>query len=218
MKHAWMGMLLLATLAGGAQAAGVGVRAGTTGIGADVGFDLIPTFSGRIGYSKFDYSRDVDETDVHYEGKLKLSNISALVDWHPLGPFRLTAGVVGADNKFVLDGRPTGGTYELNGHNYTAAEIGSVKAEIKGKRRAAPYLGVGYGNVSGFGVNFYGDLGVILQGGSKARVDVTCGSAVPAAQCNQIRTDAAAEQARLQDDLKHFKAWPVLNVGLTIGF
>ncbi len=29
--------------AGGAQAAGVGVRAGTTGIGGDVGFSLMPT-------------------------------------------------------------------------------------------------------------------------------------------------------------------------------
>ena len=94
----------------------------------------------------------------------------------------------------------------------------SISGEVKGKKRVAPYLGVGYGNVSGLGVNFYGDLGVILQGGAKASLNVNCGSSLSPAQCASLKNDVEAERVKLQDDLKSFKVWPVLNVGLTIGF
>ena len=39
---------LLAAAASAAQAGGVGLRAGTTGLGADYG-DLAPTLGGRVG-------------------------------------------------------------------------------------------------------------------------------------------------------------------------
>lgn len=210
--------LLLALLAASnAQAVGVGVRAGTTGVGGDVAWGIFPTFSARVGYSALNLNTDVEESDMKYDAKLKLNNLSGLVDWHPLGPFRLTAGLVAARNKFALNGKPTNGSFELNGNTYSSDGV-AIDGEIKGKRSIAPYLGVGYGNVSGFGVNFYGDLGVILQGGAKATLNVSCGSNISAAQCTSIRNDAEAERRELEDDLKSFKAWPVLNVGLTIGF
>jgi hypothetical protein len=210
--------LLGVLMASQVWAVGVGVRAGTTGVGGDIGFEVAPTLSARIGYSAFNLDRDIRETDIDYSGKLKLSNLSALMDWSPLGPFRLTAGLVVATNKFSLTGRPTGGSYTFNGTTYTASQVGSVSAEVKGKRSVAPYLGVGYGNVAGAGFNFYSDVGVILQGGAKADVQATCGSALTPAQCSQLQSDVAAERARLGDSVNGFKAYPVLNVGLTIGF
>src|SRR5512139_195361 len=113
-------------VAGATQAAGVGVRAGTTGVGADVGFSLMPTLSARIGYSGLSYSRDIDVTDVNYDGKLRLSNLNLLLDFSPLpGPFRITGGLVLNDNKVDVTGRPTNGTYTLNGNVYPAAAVGS---------------------------------------------------------------------------------------------
>ena len=38
------------------------------------------------------------------------------------------------------------------------------------------------------------------------------------AQCTQIRNDVAAEQQRLQETLDKYKVFPVLNIGVTIGF
>ncbi|WP_269532784.1 hypothetical protein [Chitinimonas sp. BJYL2] len=210
--------LLLLALAAPAHALGVGVRGGTNGIGGDIGFDIAPTLLGRVGYSGLNLSQTIDDTDVRYDGKVKLNNLSALVDFSPLGPFRLTGGVVYAKNRIGLTGRPTNGTYELNGTQYNAADIGSVTGSVEGKRKLAPYVGVGYGNVSGLGVNFYTDIGVILQGGGKAALNVQCGSAISASQCTKIRQDAEAERTRLQDDVSKFKAWPVISLGLTIGF
>jgi hypothetical protein len=209
---------LLVACVGAAQAAGVGVRAGTTGVGADVGFGLMPTLSARIGYSGLSYSTDIDVTDVSYDTKLKLSNASALLDWSPLGPFRLTGGFIFNDNRADVTGVPSGGTYTINGVTYPASAVGSLSGSVKSGNRAAPYLGIGYGNVAGAGVNFYFDLGVMFQGEPKASLTAVCGPALPPAQCATLQSDVAAEQARLQDDVRNFKYYPVANIGVTIGF
>jgi hypothetical protein len=206
-------------VAGAAQAAGVGLRAGTTGVGGDVGFSLVPTLSARIGYSGLSYSRDIDVTDVEYDGTLRLSNLNLLLDFSPLpGPFRVTGGFILNDNKVDVTGRPTNGTYTLNGNVYPAAAIGSLSGEVKSGNRAAPYLGIGYGNVAGLGVNFYFDLGVMFQGTPSASLSATCGSAVPATLCAQVQRDVAGEQAKLQNEISGFKYYPVANIGITIGF
>ncbi|HET9024935.1 MAG TPA: hypothetical protein VFN64_10205 [Burkholderiaceae bacterium] len=205
--------------AGAAQAAGVGLRVGTTGVGGDVGFSLMPTLSARLGYSGLSYSRDIDVTDVEYDGKLRLSNLNALLDFSPLpGPFRITGGFIFNDNKVDVTGRPTNGTYTLNGHVYPAAAIGSLSGTVKSGNRAAPYLGIGYGNVAGFGVNFYFDLGVMFQGTPSASLSATCGSGVPANLCSQVQRDVASEQSKLQNEISGFKYYPVANIGVTIGF
>ena len=200
-------LVLAATLfaTGAAQAAGVGIRAGTTGIGADVAWGLAPTLSARVGYSALKWGYDVDTSNARYDGDLKLSNLNALLDFHPLGPsFRLTGGVIFNDNKYEATGRPSSGP-------------GSFDATVKSGRRAAPYLGIGWGNVAGAGINFYADLGVMLMGSPKATLTANCGG-LSGAQCSALQSQAAAEESRLQDELKAFKAYPVLNIGLTIGF
>lgn len=186
--------------AGGTQAAGIGVRAGTTGIGADVAWSLAPTLSARIGYSALKWSNDVDTSRVNYDGKLNLSNLSGLIDFSPLGPFRLTGGVILNDNKYDLTGRHSSGA--------------TLSGTVKPGRSTAPYLGVGYGNVSGLGVNFYTDFGIIFQGSPKASLSSNCAGLSPATCASEV----AAEQARLEDELKRFKYYPVLNIGLTVGF
>jgi hypothetical protein len=204
--------------ANGALAAGVGVRAGTTGIGADVAVEVLPTLSARVGYSYLSFSTSVDSSEVEYDAKPKLSNGNLFLDWSPLGPFRITGGLILNDNKVDVTGVPTGGTFTLNGVVYPAAAIGSLSGTVKSGKSAAPYLGIGYGNVSGAGVNFYFDLGVMFQGNPKATLTATCGPALPAAQCSQLQSNAAAEAIDLQDSIKNFKYFPVASFGVTIGF
>ena len=190
---------------GAAQAAGIGIRAGTTGIGADVAWGIVPTLSARLGYSALKWGYDVNTSNASYNGDLKLSNLNALLDFHPLGPsFRLTGGVILNDNKYEATGHPSVGP-------------GSLSATVKPGRQAAPYLGVGWGNVAGAGVNFYADLGVMFMGSPKATLSADC-TGLSGAQCTVLQSQAANEQADLEDRLKRFKAYPVLNIGLTIGF
>jgi len=191
-------------VAGSAQAAGFGARIGTTGLGGDVAWDLAPTLSARLGYSGGNVNHDVSTDLTTYHGKLKLSNLNTLLDFAPLGPlFRISGGFIFNDNKFDVN------TGQFNG--------GSISGMVKPEKSAAPYLGIGYGRVSGAGVNFYADLGVMYQGSPKATLTASCG-AISAAQCSTLQSQAASEQAALEDKLKNAKYYPVLNVGITIGF
>ncbi|MCX9156806.1 hypothetical protein OPU71_11780 [Niveibacterium sp. 24ML] len=205
--------------AGQAQAVGVGVRAGTTGLGGDFGFSIAPTLLARIGYSWLDYGMDVEATDMKYDGKLKLSNLSALLDWSPLGPFRVTGGFVFNDNRVNVTSVPVGGTYTLNGNTYNANAVGSIEGEVKVGNKAAPYLGIGYGNVATAGVNFYFDLGVIFQGSPTASLTANCAPAIAGTPaCSKLQSDVQAEEERLANDIAGLKYYPVANIGITVGF
>jgi hypothetical protein len=200
-KYALVGLALVA--AGSAQAAGIGVRAGTTGVGADVAFGIVPTLAARLGYSAGTVDHDVS-TNVTYHGKLKLSNVNALLDWSPLGPFRITGGFIFNDNKFDVQTDPVNGA--------------TISGTVKPENSAAPYLGIGYGNVAGAGVNFYADLGVMFQGSPQASLTANCGPSTTPAQCSALQSQVASQQQQLQDQLKNAKYYPVLNIGITIGF
>jgi hypothetical protein len=200
-------LLYLAALAacGTAQAAGVGVRVGTTGLGIDVAKNVAPTLDVRLGYSGGSWGYDSSTSGASYKGDIKLSNLNALLDFHPLGPlFRISGGVIFNKNKYDATGTPNG-------------QAGSFNATVESGKTAAPYLGIGWGNVAGAGVNFYADLGVMFMGTPKATISANC-SGLSGAQCTALQNQVATEQQNLQDKLDRFKAYPVLNVGLTIGF
>jgi len=200
---------LISAAAGSAQAGGVGLRAGTTGLGADFGFDIAPTLGGRVGLSAMNWNTHVDTSDVRYDAKAKILTGSLLLDWSPLGPFRVSGGFMPNNNKIDLTGQPSGGGTFPAGSNVT----GNVKPE----RSFAPYLGVGYGNVWTKGVNFYFDLGVMFQGTPEVSLSLNCGSANPA-QCATAQTRLEAERQRVQDKVDRYKYYPVANIGLTIGW
>ena len=200
----------LATAAGLAQAGGVGVRAGTTGVGADYGFDIAPTLGGRVGLSAMNFNTHVDTSDVRYDAKAKVLTGSLLLDWSPLGPFRISGGFMPNRNKIDLTGQPSGGGSFPAGSELTG--------QVKPERSFAPYLGVGYGNVWTKGINFYFDLGVMFQGSPKVSLGVECGPSTTPAQCTQARNEVEAERQRVEDKIDKYKYFPVANIGLTIGW
>src|SRR3954471_16112234 len=123
-----------------AQAARGGVRAGTTGIGADVGVNVAPTLDARVGYSYLSYKTHYN-SDISYDAKIKLSNLNALLDWSPFpGGFRFSGGLIANQNKADLNS--TSGTYTINGRPYTSGDA-SVSGSVKSGRSLAPYLGIG---------------------------------------------------------------------------
>jgi hypothetical protein len=194
-------LVVIASLSCTAQAAGIGLRAGSTGLGADFGWGIAPTLGGRIGISGGSFNTDVETSDINYDADVKLANLNAFLDWSPLGPFRITAGLIANDNKVDVTGTPR-----------NAAFAGTtVTGTIKPEHSVAPYLGVGYGNVWTAGVNFYFDIGVIFQG--TPQVSLNC-SPAGSPQCNQV----AAEEQRVRDEVSRYKYYPVINLGITIGF
>lgn len=199
------------------------VRAGTPGVGLELDVGLGERFAARLGYSYLDFDHSLRDTDVRYDGKLKISNASLLFDWYVSGGnFHLTAGVTNGGVKLEAVGRPSGGTYELNGTRYTAAQVGSIGGRLEFGNSVAPYLGVGWGNALGKArrLSFLFDLGVVYGGTPSVRLNVNCGSASPEGTplCTRLKQDVEAERRDLQDDTDLARWYPVASVGLAYRF
>ena len=197
----------------------IGLRAGTLGGGVELAHAFSETLGFRVAANGFTYKTSDTYESVDYDAKLKLATGQLLFDWFPFSSnFRLSAGAVYNGNKLTLDGKPSpGGTFTINGVTYSSSNVGSLNGKVD-FRKAAPYIGLGYGRPVGKGLSLIADLGVLFQGSARSTLTVTCGAGTPALTCAQIQRDVAAEQAKLDDDMHKYQLYPVLSIGLAYTF
>lgn len=213
------GLLSSSAMAGVA----VGLRAGTFGYGADFDVGLTESLNVRLGYNTFSYSQTLEDTEVTYDGTLKIGAASAILDWHVFkGGFRLSVGAVQNGPKIDMTAVPSANaTYEINDHVYSASQIGSLTGTIKIGDSVAPYVGIGWGNTvdKEDRVTFLFDIGAIHAGSPKAELNVVCGSAVTlVAFCDQLRADVNAEKAELEDEASSYEWYPIISLGFAVRF
>lgn len=201
----------------------VALRAGTPGAGLDLDLGLSPSFGIRIGYAGFNINHTVNTSDVNYDGRLKLSTLTGLLDWYVFqGGFHLTAGIAGNGTKLDVVGQPSQGSYTVNGTTYTSSQLGSLNGELKFGNSVAPYVGFGWGNPAGEGsrVHFLFDVGAIYGGRPTVALNAQCGPAAPSgsALCNQIQGNVATEQQKLVSKADILRWYPVVSLGIAVRF
>lgn len=213
-------ILLAAFAAGSVHAAelATSLDLGTTGLGLHLSTPLSSKLNARVGLNAANYSYDGNTSDMDYDFKLKLKTVDALLDYHPFdGVFRITGGVVYNGNKIDARAKPNGGTYTVNGRAYDASLVGDLSGKID-FRKAAPYLGIGWGNaVKAQGWSVGADLGVTFQGSPKTQL-ASNNCTAPALLCQQLASDVAVENADLAEEVKDFKLYPVIRVGISYRF
>ena len=210
---------LAATNAARAADLAATVDLGTTGLGLHLTTPLAAQLNARVGLNYANYSSTGNTSDVEYDFKLKLATVDALLDYHPFASgFRLSGGVIHNGNSIDVNARPNAnGSYTINGRTYSAATVGQMKGEVE-FRTVAPYLGIGWGNaVQAAGWGFGMDLGVAFQGAPKTSL-VSTGCSALAALCTMVANDVAAENAKLAEEVKDLKFYPVLRVGVSYRF
>jgi hypothetical protein len=208
---------LLASPAGLADTS-LGLRVGTLGGGIELAHAFTETLGFRLAANGLNYNTTKTYESVNYDAKLKLATGQLLLDWFPFSNnFRISAGAMYNGNKLTLDGKPSGGTYTINGTPYAASDVGALNGKVD-FRSAAPYLGLGYGRPVGKGLSFTADLGVLFQGSPNTTLTATCAAGTPAPTCASIQSSVAAEQAQLNDDMKQYQYYPVLSIGLAYVF
>jgi hypothetical protein len=199
--------------------ASLGIRAGTLGGGVEAAFGLGQNAALRLSADGYNRNGTGKESDIDYDYKLKLRTAALTGDWFPFANnFRLSLAGFFNGNKIALHGKPTAGTYTINGVPYTAAEVGALDADVD-FNKAAPYIGLGYGRPINRGLSLTFDAGVLYQGSPKSKITATCGAAIVGTPtCTQLQNDATAEEAKLNDALKRYKYYPVLTLGLAYTF
>jgi len=196
----------------------LGLRGGTLGGGVELSHAFGQRTGVRLNADGYSFKQTDTHDNIDYDMKLKLQTVSLLGDWFPFANnFRISAGAVLNGNKITMKGQPTGGFFTINGTQYNTAQVGSLDAAVD-FNKAAPYFGIGYGRAINSGLSLIFDLGVMFQGSPKSKIDVTCGPLATPAQCAQARSDAQAEQSRLDESLHSYKYYPVISLGLAYTF
>lgn len=194
-----------------AQDYAASVKVSTTGINLEAIRSFSPNFNIRLGTAFFSYNINMaggTKDDYSSSGDLKLLSFSALTDWFPFeSSFRLTAGFyINLNNaNVVLTPKKT---YYDGNIAYTPEKLGTLNADIK-FNKVDPYIGIGFGNPTagspGFG--FTVDIGTFYHGNPKASMTAT-----------KLLQPSATQGPILEQNLKWFKFYPVLSLGLTYKF
>ncbi len=213
MKRLLMGTILcVITAASQAEEGAFGVlgRFGSLGLGLEVGRSVTDKWAVRLGANGYNVDRTITESNVTYDASVDLRSAGLTFDWHPsAGAFRVSAGAFYNGNEFSVLGRASGGTFEINGRTYNSSDIATLSGKVS-FNKFAPYVGVGFGNVTRKGFAYSVDLGALYQSSPKVELRVTCGST---GNCTQLTSDVSAEQSQLQSDLTSYRFWPVIQVG-----
>ncbi len=206
--------LFIATPAEADKLFGVGVKAGTLGIGVEGTWrPPIPWLDFRVGANAYDFSDNGTYSSIPYDGTLTLESYYATANLRfPLSPFRVTGGIYDNGNELQLTSTGSG-TYIVGGIPFDAADVGTLRgaASFSG---TSPYFGVGFDFtvLNKVGLNL--DFGVLWQG--EPDVTLTADGVIAGDPLFQ----AALEQERqdLADEVSDYKAWPVVSLGFVFNF
>ena len=193
---------------------GVGLKAGTLGLGAEARWSGLPWMDLRVGGNTYSYDSNGRHGNVRYDTEATLETYYLTANFHfPVSPMRLTVGGFANGNELVMVGAETGG-YNLGGQPFTQAEVGTLSG-LTTFGSTSPYVGLGFDfELFGkAGLNF--DLGILWQGDPEIALIATGGTL----QGTQALNDALlAEADDLSSDLGSYKAYPVVSLSFVYNF
>ena len=203
----------IALLASGSAAAdfGVGVKAGTLGIGLEGRWDPpVPWFDLRVGLNQYDYNDNGDYAGINYDATLALDNYYLTANLKfPVSPFRFTVGAFSNGNEMQLLSTDT-----LGGIWGNAVGLESVTSFDS----TAPYAGFGFDfELFGkAGLNL--DFGVLWQGDPAVTLLPTNWDSLSGPEQALLQPLLDAERAQLEDEMSDLKAWPVISLAFVYNF
>jgi hypothetical protein len=208
--------MVMLPLSASAQSIGVGIaaRAGSLGFGGEVAVNVTRYVGVRagIGALPLSYTGDVDDINYHIESTSPMKNIG--IDFYP-GFFdvRLGGGLLFISKPTTFDARYSG-TININGQDYTDAEVGALVGEVD-HGSAAPYALIGLGRQTNKGIGIFFDLGAAFLEEQRFRYTTT-----GALQNDPtFQQELAIEAQAIEDDVnKYVKIYPILSAGIKFGF
>lgn len=193
---------------------GIGVKAGTLGIGVEGTWRPLPYIDLRLGANQYDYKDSGVYGGVNYDAEINLDTYYVTGNLRfPLSPFRLTGGLYSNGNEFNAVSGDNGAIIFIGGDPYPADAVGTLSATAAFDS-TSPYLGVGFDfTVLGkVGLNL--DFGMLWQGSPQIAMQ----SDGLLAGDPTFEASLDAERAELEDELSDFKAWPVVSLGFVFNF
>lgn len=211
------GLLLLAFLATTTATAdndfGIGLKAGTLGLGLEASWQPLPYIDVRLGANAYDYEDSGTQAGVPYDAILALETFYATGNFHfPVSPMRFTAGLYSNGNEFQMLNNE-GTDIDIGGITYPGTGIGTLRS-VTSFGSTSPYLGIGFDFTLAGKVGLNLDFGVLWQ--DEPEVTLTADGLL--AQDAGFLASLEAERLELEDEMSDFKAWPVVSLGVFYKF
>ncbi|WP_395780205.1 hypothetical protein [Aquidulcibacter sp.] len=188
------------------EPAWVGVRAGTNGVGGEVGVRILPTLVLRGVAQGYDYGYDQTIDDIAYDGTMKLGSYGLQADFRPpVVPFYLTAGIFANDNQFDLVATPATNVV-IGNTTYTPAQVGTLSTK-------ATFDDIAYFVGAGLKLEL-GPIETALEAGVYYQGDpqVVYTSTGLIASNPAFQADLALETAKIVDELDAARYWPMVTL------
>jgi hypothetical protein len=198
---------------------GVGMKAGTLGLGIEGRWSPLPWLDIRAGMNRYDFEDSGTQANVDYDGVLAMDNYFLTGNFRfPLSPFRVTAGAYSNGNELQLVSQDTSGEdFTIGGIPFSPDDVGTLHSNTSFDD-IAPYFGVGY-DFELFGkVGLNLDFGVLWQGEPTVTLDATGLDTAPPDVQRILELALEAERRALEDEISDYKAWPVVSLSFVYNF
>lgn len=210
-------MLLPLLLAAGTASAdnnfGIGVKAGTLGLGLEASWQPLPYLELRVGANSYDYADNGSQAGINYDATLALESYYGTASFHfPISPMRVTAGIYSNGNELLMLNEDLQDK-NIGGIVYPGTDIGTLQSTTSFSS-SAPYLGIGFDFTLAGKVGLNLDFGVLWQG--EPEVALSVGGVLAADPGFQAALEL--ERQQLEDEVSNFKAWPVVSLGFVYKF
>lgn len=214
-------LALLAVVAGssvmaqdgnGGVSFGVAPHVGTLGFGAELGVGLHPRFTIRAGGNYLPFTPSITSSDIDFDITPARAQFTGLADVFLVGGFRLSGGIRVKSAEIEALAVYTG-SVTIGDSTYTGDDVGELTGSIT-TNDLSPYLGIGFGNVGRRGLGFFLDAGVAFHG----KPGVTLAASGPIAGEPAFEAELEKERQEFEDEIDWVRFYPVLSVGVSLGF
>ena len=197
----------------------VAPQASTLGFSAQAGYRSDSDFGVRTAWNQFEFDRTFKIGRVQYDADIQLKSMGLLFDYYPWkSGIHLTGGLYHNRNE-------VSGTGTINGE--TPMRIGNRIIQVDGRKLGkstmsvsyapvAPYVGIGYHNVTKTGFSFTADVGVLYQG--RARVELEPPEHLRHSKSQRVRDGIAQQKQEIEKRANKARLLPVASIGVAYTF
>ncbi|MGD0798320.1 MAG: hypothetical protein ABR910_11410 [Acidobacteriaceae bacterium] len=203
---------------------------GTLGFGGQIATPIQRWLNLRGGANFLNAGYELGVDGANYEGQLHLKSGQASLDFFPCRcGFHLSPGVIlfhsaASATVFV----PGGNQFSLGGQNFTSSPTDPVNgsASISFSRTMMPMFTFGFSNVIAKGRRHFTvplELGAAYTGPYAAQLNLGGSACIAMAGCMSVTTPeieqgVVEEQRELNEPMKHFQLYPIVNLGIAYKF
>ena len=217
-KAVLLALVLVSSSAANADL-GLGVKAGTLGLGIEGRWSPLPWLDMRLGANQYDFGTSGSQAGIDYDATLAMDTYYLTGNFRfPLSPFRITAGAFSNGNELQMTSQDTlGADFNIGGVPFSSADVGALQS-ITSFGSTAPYFGFGYDFEAYGKVGFNLDFGVLWQGEPTVSLNATGLDTAPAQVQALLIPALEAERLELENEISDYKAWPVISLSFVYNF